>query len=147
MVWGWYGTTKEKAQVSVHFELLTKPDGLPELGAELQGKIRTFSLAELESFEVQVNLSEEITYLSFMTIGISRYATHDWDGTIDFLTAALKSVQPFPESLKPAAIYFFRANAYTFEGDKDQAITDYTQAIEFDPNNLFFTIIEVLFIA
>ncbi len=134
VIWGWYDKSQEKVQVSVNFELLTKPDTLLKLGAEAQGKVRALSVATLESFEMQVDLAQELTYLSLVTLGMSRYSVYDWDGTIVRLSAALESVKPLPKALDPSAIYFCRANAYSFTGEKDRAIADYNQALKLNPN-------------
>jgi tetratricopeptide (TPR) repeat protein len=134
VIWGWYGKTKDKVPLSVHFELLTKPNELPELGVETQGKVRSLSVATLESFEMQVDLAQEITYLSLVTLGISRYSVDDWDGTIVRLSAALESVKILPKALDPAAIYFYRANAYYNKGEKDWAIADFSKALKLNPN-------------
>jgi hypothetical protein len=100
VIWGWYGKTKDKVPLSVHFELLTKPDALPELGAEAQGKLRSLSVGTLESFEMQVDLAEELIYLSLVTLGLSRYSAKDWDGTIDRLSAALKFGEGSPQGIR-----------------------------------------------
>ena len=133
VIWGWYGKTKDKVPLSVHFELLSKPDELPELSADTQGKVRSLSVATLESFEMQVNLAEELTYLSLVTLGMSRYAAEDWDGAIVRLSAALKLEKVFPKALDPAAVYFVRANAYSEKGENNRAITDFNQALKLNP--------------
>ncbi|HBE57407.1 MAG TPA: hypothetical protein DEG17_27425 [Cyanobacteria bacterium UBA11149] len=137
VIWGWYGKTKDKVPLSVHFELLNKPDVLPKLGSEADGKLRTLSVATLESFEMQVNLAQELSYLSLVTLGVSRYSAKDWDGAIIRLSAALKSVESenVPKALDPAAVYFYRANAYYYTGENDQAIDDFNQALKLEPNN------------
>ncbi|MEW6491631.1 MAG: tetratricopeptide repeat protein [Cyanobacteriota bacterium] len=134
VIWGWYGKTKDKVPLSVHFELLTKPNELPELGAETQGKVTSLSVATLESFEMQVDLAQGLTYLSLVTLGMSRYSAKDWDGAIVRLSAALESVKVIPKALELSAIYFYRANAYTDKGEYDRAIDDYNQALKLNPN-------------
>ena len=133
VIWGWYGKTKDKVPLSVHFELLSKPNELPELGAQVQGKVRSLSVATLESFDMQVDVAQEITYLSLVTLGMSRYSAKDWDGAIVRLSAALESVKPLPKVLDPAAVYFFRAIAYYHKGEKDREIVGYNQALKLNP--------------
>lgn len=134
VIWGWYYTTRERAQVSVNFELLKKPDGLPKLGEEARGQLRTMEVEALERIEIQIDLAQEITYLSLVTLGISCHAANDWDGTIHRLTSALKSVKVLPKALDPATIYFFRATAHLFKGENEQALADCKKAIELNPN-------------
>jgi hypothetical protein len=82
VIWGWYAAAKQNAQVSVNFELLNQPNLLPEMGKEMQGQVRTTTISQIESFTLQVNLAKEMTYLSLVTLGMSRYSSNDWDGTM-----------------------------------------------------------------
>ncbi len=134
VIWGWYGKTKDKVPLSVHFELLTKSDYLPELGTEAGGKVRSLSVATLESFEMQVDLAQELTYLSLVTLSMSRYSVDDWDGAIVRLSAALESVKVLPKALDPSLIYFYKATAYYEKGENDRAIDDFNQALKLKPN-------------
>jgi hypothetical protein len=121
VIWGWYDKIKDKMPLSVNFELLTKPDALPQLGEQAQGKVRSLSVARPERFEMQVDLAQELTYLSLVTLGMSRYSADDWDDAIVRLSAALESVKVFPKSLDLSAIYFYRANAYRAKGENDRS--------------------------
>jgi tetratricopeptide (TPR) repeat protein len=131
VIWGWYGANEDNAQVSANFELLN-PNG--KLGEEAQGKVRTMAVAELKSFRIQTNLGKELTYLSLVTLGMSRYAAEDWDGTIARLTNAIGLVKAFPNAFDPSAIYFYRAVAYSHKGKKDWALTDYNNALKYKVN-------------
>ncbi|NJP09731.1 MAG: hypothetical protein HC866_09780 [Leptolyngbyaceae cyanobacterium RU_5_1] len=63
VIWGWYGKTKEVVSVSTNFELLKQPENFPELGQGVKGQVRTAAVAELESFQMQTQLSKEMAYL------------------------------------------------------------------------------------
>jgi tetratricopeptide (TPR) repeat protein len=133
VIWGWYSATNQNAQVSVNFELLNKPEFLPELALTVQGQVRTMAISALESFSLQIDTAKELTYLTLVTSGMIRYANEDWNGTVNRLTAAIKSIQKPPKSLNLGAIYFFRANSLYHQKKFDRAFADYTQALILNP--------------
>lgn len=135
VIWGWYGKTKDTVPISVNFEILKPPENLPELGKEMKGQVRTVAIAELESFKVQTRLSNQMAYLTLMTLGMSRYAAKDWNGTIDRLSNALEQVRGDEMNLGQADVYFARAYSYDNKGNLNQAIADYTQAIKLKPSS------------
>jgi tetratricopeptide (TPR) repeat protein len=137
LIWGWYGKTKDISPFSVNFELLKPPehfsDYVPELGAEARGKVRTAPIAELESFKVQPRLSGEMAYLTLVTLGMSRYATEDWDGAIAAFSDALKQVKEPVSALTQDAVYNYRGISFYYKKDYGRAIADYTQTIKLKP--------------
>ncbi|MEG5064480.1 hypothetical protein QUB33_12725, partial [Microcoleus sp. B3-A4] len=88
VIWGWYGKTQQKAHVSVNFEILSAAKDYLDVGTQVQGEIHTMAVAALESFEIQVNLAEELKYLTLVTLGVSAYAADDWDNAINQLTVS-----------------------------------------------------------
>lgn len=135
VIWGWYGKTQEKAAFSVNFEMLSAAKDYIDVGKQAQGEIRTMAVASLESFEIQVNLAEELKYLTLMTFGVSAYAAYDWDNAIQQLTVALSVAKPNKAALDPATIYFYRGNAYYKKGKYDRAIADYNQFLKLNPKD------------
>ena len=135
VIWGWYGKTQQKAAVSVNFEILSAAKDCIDVGKQVQGEIRTMAVAALESFEIQVNLAEELKYLTLVTLGVSAYAAADWDNAIKQLTAALLEAKPNTAPLDPATIYFYRGNAYYNKKEYDRAIADYNQALLLSPKD------------
>ena len=129
VIWGWYGKTQQKAAVSVNFEILSAAKDYIDVGKQVQGEIRTMAVAALESFEIQVNLAEELKYLTLVTLGVSAYAAADWDNAINQLTVALSVAKPNKAALDPATIYFYRGTAYYSKKEYDRAIADYNQAL------------------
>ncbi|WP_445171279.1 hypothetical protein, partial [Microcoleus sp.] len=128
VIWGWYGKTQQKAAVSVNFEILSAAKDYIDVGKQVQGEIRTMAVASLERFEIQVNLAEELKYLTLVTLGVSAYAADDWDNAINQLTAALSVAKPNKAALDPATISFYRGNTYSYKKEYDRAIADYNQA-------------------
>jgi hypothetical protein len=94
VIWGSYGKTQQKAPVSVNFEILSAAKDYIDVGKQVQGEPRNMAVASLESFEIQVNLAEELKYLTLVTLGVSAYAADDWDNAIKQLTAALSVAKP-----------------------------------------------------
>ena len=135
VIWGWYGKTQQKAAVSVNFEILSAAKDYIDVGKQVQGEIRTMAVASLERFEIQVNLAEELKYLTLVTFGVSAYAAADWDNAINQLTVALSVAKPNKAALDPATIYFYRGNAYNDKKEYDRAIADYNQALLLNPKS------------
>ena len=69
VIWGWYGKTTEKVLVTSHFEVLQKSKFL-----KFRHESETISVpvTELERFTLQEQLSQKMTYLIMLTIGLSR---------------------------------------------------------------------------
>ncbi|MGL5059475.1 MAG: tetratricopeptide repeat protein, partial [Microcoleus sp.] len=133
VIWGRYQKTQEKVKVSVNFEMLSAAKDYLTLGKQTQGEPRIMAVASLERFEMQVDLAEELKYLTLVTVGVSAYAADDWDNTIAQLTTALSEAKPNKTALDPAAIYFYRGTAYSRKGEYERAIADYNQAIQLNP--------------
>jgi tetratricopeptide (TPR) repeat protein len=134
VIWGWYGLPGETVPLSVHFEVLRPPKYMPELGPEAKGKVRKKAVAELESFNLQTHLSEEMIYLSLFTVGMARYAAEDWDGAIASFSDALDQTAESVLALSQSIVHFYRGGAYYYKGDYDRAIADYDQAIKLKPD-------------
>ena len=133
VIWGWYGKTQQKAAVSVNFEILSAAKDYIDVGKQVQGEIRQMAVASLERFEIQVNLAEELKYLTLVTLGVSAYAAGDWDNAIKPLTVALSVAKPNKAALDPATIYLYRGNAYNNKKEDDRAIADFNQALLLNP--------------
>ena len=134
IIWGWYGVTEEAVPLSVHFELLYPPKYMPVLGAEAQGKVQAVAAAELESFALQTRLSEEMAYLSLVTVGMTCYAAEDWEGAVARFSDALSQTVESVPALNQSIVYDRRADAYLHKGDYDRAITDYDRVIQLQPH-------------
>ena len=134
VIWGWYGVTAEVVPLSVHFEVLRPPKYMPELGPEAKGLVQARSVAELESFTLQTQLSAKMAYLSTFTMGVARYAADDWDGAIACFSDALSQTGQRVSELDQSIVYSYRGHTYGQGGDYDLAIADYDQAIKLRPD-------------
>ena len=137
VIWGWYGKTAETVPISVNFEVLDPPAYFPEIGDAARGQVQTFALAELDRFQLQTRLSAEMPYLKLFTLGMARYVAEDWDGAIQFFTDALDQVNASVTALTQGIAYFYRGNSQYFQTQYEQAIADYSQALQIDPKAAF----------
>jgi len=134
VIWGWYGVTEEAVPLSVHFEVLREPKYMPEIGPEARGLVRTMAVAGLQSFDLQLELSGEMTYLTLFTVGMTRYAAEDYDGAIACFSHALSQTTERVRALDQSVVYSSRGDARLLISDYDRAIEDYGQAIHLNPN-------------
>ena len=130
VLWGWYRVPRDTVLITAHFEVLKSPRGLVLSQGEKSQKL---AVAELESFQIQTRLSNEMGYLTLLTLGLARYEVEDYEGAIDRFTGALDQPDVPDDMVDPAGIYFYRGNAYNNKGDYDRAISDYDRAIELNP--------------
>ncbi|NET62376.1 MAG: tetratricopeptide repeat protein [Symploca sp. SIO2E6] len=133
VLWGWYQDTDSHAKVTVKFEVLEELHYLPSV----QTKPLIQTIAKLESFEIQTQLSEEMSYLTLFTIGLVRYEAKDYEGAIARFTKALEFVldaeQAIVQNNTIDALYFYRGVAYYYKGEQDKAITDFNQVLKIHP--------------
>jgi tetratricopeptide (TPR) repeat protein len=133
VIWGWYRNTGEVAPLSVHFEVLRPPKNLPELGQTAKGQLQQAAIADLKSFTLQTRLSNEMSYLSLFTLGMTRYAAADWDGAIARFSDALSQSVERTTALNQSLVYFYRGYAYLQKGDSESALADLDRTIELQP--------------
>jgi tetratricopeptide (TPR) repeat protein len=131
VLWGEYAVNPSMVQVNVNFEVLRSPS---LLNLRQQKEALNVTVAELESFKTQAQLSQEMSYLVLLTVGLARYEANDYDSALDLFTDALKQ-EAIPEKMvEPAVIYFYRGNIYYYKGNSDQSIADFNKAIELKPD-------------
>ncbi|MFK8185858.1 MAG: tetratricopeptide repeat protein [Phormidesmis sp.] len=139
VIWGWYGKTTDTGLVSVNFEVLQRPESLPEFTETTNGAVQTFAVAELESFQLQTRLSSEMTYLTLFTLGVSRYAAEDWENALTRFAAALQSLETDTErtdseSLYASITHFYRGIVFHQLKHYEDAIAAYDAALQLQPN-------------
>ncbi|MAT45206.1 MAG: hypothetical protein CL609_23000 [Anaerolineaceae bacterium] len=130
VIWGWYGATEEVVPLSVNFEILCPLKCTPELRAEVQGEVQRMEIADLESFDLQFQLSDEMVLLSLLTIGLTRYSAEDWDEAIASFSEALAYLEGHISSRD---VHYYRGMAYIRRDQYEQALEDFNEAIEIDP--------------
>lgn len=131
VLWGWISAPGSTARVTVHAEMLRSPQQL-----DLRTERDTFRVAtaELESFDVQLRLSKEMSYLTLLVTGLVMYNRCDFEGAIDRITEAIKT-HGAPESIvNPAVAYFFRGMSHFMKRGASftPAKNDFGKTIELD---------------
>jgi tetratricopeptide (TPR) repeat protein len=132
VIWGRYGVTSQVVQLAVHFEILRPLQIQLELGQQTEGQPRTFPVAELHSFKLQTNLSDEMAYLSLVTVGLAQYSKDDFSQAAKLFTDALAQVETAAQSKE--AVFFYRGTALAKQGKFEEAVKDYDQAIKLKPD-------------
>ena len=137
VIWGDYQVMNEIVPISVNFEILKESADLPKLGESVQGKTQPAQLSELTSFNLQTNLSQEMTYLSLFTLGMYRYLDDDWKQAATYYERALAVSQQtnIPiASLGKEVVYFYLGTSSYYRELYEKAIADYDKAIEINPD-------------
>ena len=136
MIWGWYGQTADKVPISANFEVLEPPEYFPDdLGNSASGNIQTFEITELNSFKLQTQLSDEMSFLTLFTLGAADYAANNWEEAIDRFDDALRQIDEFSNNLDLVAIHFYRGTSYLYNERFGDAVTAFDQALDIQPIN------------
>lgn len=126
VLWGWYAKSAEKALINVHFKVLEKPKYLPSIREK---QTLNILVTEFENFEIQIQLSKEMSYFTLLTLGLIRYESGDYRTAISLFTEALVQSKLTRQSINPAITYFRRGITYLSNGEIDSAIVDFSHAI------------------
>lgn len=131
-LWGWYRRTQENVLITVHVEVLRKPADL-RLKRETQESIRPAK--ELDSFLLQTRLSNELAYLTLLTIGLARMESDNYQDAISLFTRAIQ-LAAAPETLiDPANVFYFRGYSHLVTRSYKNAIADFTESLRITPEN------------
>jgi tetratricopeptide (TPR) repeat protein len=134
VLWGYYGATSERVDISVYFEVLRAPK---RLLLSRNFETQNLPIGELDRFNIQTQLSKEMSYLVLLTVGLARLEALDYKGAIDRFTKALASYDAPKQMIHPYRIYVYRAYAYDLNKGVnriDLAIADYNKAIQINPD-------------
>jgi tetratricopeptide (TPR) repeat protein len=137
ILWGYYGASPERADISVYVQVLRVPKCL-----SLRGNLERLNspIGNFDKYLIQNQVSGEMTYLVLLTAGLARYESGDYEGAIDRLKKALPPDAPpnVPEQMiNPEMIYLYLGLAYYHKAgrdDIDKAIAYYDQAISHSNN-------------
>ncbi|MEL7408016.1 MAG: tetratricopeptide repeat protein, partial [Cyanobacteria bacterium J06558_2] len=134
VIWGRYPIIGKIVPFSVNFEILNQPPEFPELEPAVKGQSQPKAIDQLTSFKLQTTLSQEMTYLSFFTLGMYRYFEEDWEQAIDYLSKAIKVFKnienQFISDSHLKLVYFHLGNIRGRKGDYQGAINDYNKIIK-----------------
>jgi len=143
VLWGSYGKSGESVQMTVNFEVLETPAYFSSIvqtlssrcGHETLSKSFTYPVEELNRFSLQIEISHQLSALTFLTTGIALYKVGDYDASINYFNQALVEWGKPGPMIEVADIYFWRADAYLAKGELNRAISDLGIVIHFQPGN------------
>ena len=132
VLWGSYLANEAKTRVTIHFEVVDESVDVP-LDRDNQTIIG--STANLEGFTLQEELSKQMTYLVLLTVGVARLEAADLAGAITSFSQAL-ATSPAPTGIiEPHHLYEFRGMSYLFNSQLDEAISDFSQVLKYQPDS------------
>jgi tetratricopeptide (TPR) repeat protein len=138
VIWGDYKAPKGIASFTVHFEMLKTPPPAPippdsvDLVPPSLLREGTVSVADLESFTIQEQLSGQMVYLTLLVSGLARSVKGDWSHAIDRFSQAIRAPEP-KGMIGSEVIYFLRGTAYGMLGHDAEADADLSKSIEINP--------------
>ena len=135
VIWGWYGLTEENVLLSLHFEILNPPACMPKLESEMEGQVRIMALEYLQSVDLQIELANELSFLSLLTVAMGEYTAGDWESSLEHLDDAIDHISDDTSSINRYQAYSFRGCASQAMGNLTNAVAAYSKAIEFDIDN------------
>jgi tetratricopeptide (TPR) repeat protein len=132
VVWGSYGVTSKAVRLGVHYEVLRPPKFQFKLEPQSEGQPQIFSVAEINSFKLQEQLSTEMTYTSLLIVGIAKYSEYNWLEAVQLFTDALIQMNGKLRAQQQEELaYFYRGNSLMYLSDSKNATVSYDQAIAF----------------
>jgi hypothetical protein len=134
VIWGEYRKIRKDVCVDINFEIVKPPFKFPE--PEAKEKTQVIAVEQPESCVLQTRLSQEMAYLSLFTQGMYRYSEEDWAKAIDLLTKALDEAKEPVSSLGKDVVYGYRGLAYYKQGNLDEAMEQWKQAVMINPDYL-----------
>lgn len=143
LLWGWYRMSSADSldEVIVHFEsFVDKNYFTPSSSYEVQTQI-----AQLDSFQLRLNLTQELTAFSLFIIGLAYIEQEDYELASQAFTHALKTDSWIADHsyngllnnddlFGQEVIFFYRGIANQEGNFSTQAISDYSEAIDLNPN-------------
>ncbi len=140
MLWGWYRPT-ENPNLTLHVENFLPPKTTRYLPEILETESLTLrpaaTLVDLKHFTLQVDVSQELGALVAVLQGLSHYGRGAYERALQAFNKAADLLPETPRLLgeRWAALFFYRGNAYADLGQYEQAIADYNQAIQINPQD------------
>ena len=129
VLWGSY-RVKETAAGHVYFEVLKGPRYLRT------ERERPITNAEVREWKFRADLSNDLSYLTLLTIGLARYEAQEYQDAIDRFEDALRQPSVPKDRVSPAVIHFFKGLCYyeTAQRASDRkrleiAIQDYDETL------------------
>jgi tetratricopeptide (TPR) repeat protein len=134
VIWGWY----DSAALTPHYEVISKEGQIQQV--DLGKFVARSTQPDGFRFYVARDLPRGMTYLSSFTIGQIYYSRQEWQDALDFATKAVEIIPevvgsiPEVETSGLENLYVLRGNIYEQLGEHEEAIADFNQAIDINPD-------------
>ena len=131
VIWGWYTLRQNDVLINPYFEIMADYRSLQSGWVEQQ----VIPRGTFESFDFEISLSKDFSTLSGFTIGTIRRLQHRYSESIEILT---KTIEQSTSSKHLAELFNMRGLAYFESGKTQEAINDFSKAIELDKGNFVY---------
>ncbi len=126
VIWGWYAVNEQNCTLSVHFEIKGKVPGL--LNYEPEYPISEIN--ELQSYRLQINLSNELASLTLFTIGLICYSDKDYGGAERYFKKAINEASRTINPVNLSYIFLLHGNSLYHTRKYEEAISSYDYSIK-----------------
>lgn len=118
---GWYDSTT----VNFHLEFFAIID-------------QSNTVQKTDEFSGAIEFPSHIKYLALFALGMERYFSGDDDSSLDYFNNALLNIPGDETTINPGDVYYLRGLVFHGRGERDRAIAEYTQAIDYKPETAEF---------
>lgn len=132
LIWGWYGVTAKNVMLNIHFELLGI---LAENNLPFKYEKKT-DVAQLENFALQISLSQELTSMSLLVLGVLKYQEGDYEKANHYFSLIDKK-EDLPPDLKRILDYY-KITYFVLQNNYDSAISRFERVAQTFPEGLSF---------
>jgi tetratricopeptide (TPR) repeat protein len=136
VLWGNYAKTTTHARVVVHFHVLGR-GRVNSLKLNSEREKLVVPLSALEDFSVGQTVSSQMSYVTFLAVGIAHNRAGDDKGALSYYDAALRYAENEPQDLvNPEALYGYRGISHFNLGDLDACEADQRQVLALSPKDV-----------
>ena len=133
VVWGWYGVTDTGAILQLRLENLNSQIGYP-LGIEKSIRVKAHP-QELDDYILQQQIAGNVVYLVNLLVSVQYTNSGNFEEAIEWIERATSGTYTPGSIASESETLFYSGNVYSELGNFDDAIIDFTQAIEIDTTN------------
>ncbi|MCO5949799.1 tetratricopeptide repeat protein [Mucilaginibacter flavidus] len=129
VIWGWYSKSPTDIYLKTKFEILDSTIQNVKHDLSIQNEQSTFKISQLNSFELQSQVTNNNSFLVFSCIGYLEYVQYKWYSAISYFNKALN----FKSSdINKSTINLFKGNSFYELNTNDSAAFYYRQAIKYN---------------
>lgn len=149
VIWGWHGLTEQSIPVGIHFDIVPASTAVtPGSCAASSTQVLNARPSELNDLTLQTDISNELSFVTLFTFGLSRFRENDWLEAIDIFNDAINYFDPTTHLagtthgsgvlVNQDLLYAYRSMAYFELGDYDSALADLEKINQTRSNDIYF---------